>query len=432
MYNTLDYIKRGIRFANNILRPSQKKISTLMFYATDLCDSRCKHCMVWAKRPIQHLSFEKIVEIMNSKSVNKNTNVGLEGGEFLLHPEADKILGWFSKNHPNFDLLSNCLRPQKVIDAVHKYKPKRLFLSLDGTAESYKYMRGVDGFDRVLQVIKNCKDSVPISAMFTLSPYNDFDDLDKVIAICKDFGIDIRVGIYNDIDFFDTIEKAHETEIGMLKSTPPLTNQGFKINAQKKLHHAKNEPCNPEYKTLDIPKHDESRLNIHSKFQKSIPESIKTTSENFDFLLLYEEWRKKHTKLRCHSILDSVVIHPNGDVPICQNLNTKLGNVNDQSIDEIFNSQTSQVLQKKHSENCNLCWINFHRKYDIVMLRSFEKILPKPIIELAYGKYQWCSNEALTYKEYMRQFNDKKSDKTSFSKKYLSWAFPSTLFTSRA
>ena len=71
MYNRLDYVKRGLQFVNNTLRPGHKRLSTLMIYGTDLCDSGCKHCLIWAKRPAEHLPFEKIVELMKSKCVTK-------------------------------------------------------------------------------------------------------------------------------------------------------------------------------------------------------------------------------------------------------------------------------------------------------------------------------------------------------------------------
>jgi MoaA/NifB/PqqE/SkfB family radical SAM enzyme len=364
LYGLTDYLKRGITFTNNIVRPQQKKLSTLMLYATELCDSRCLHCYIWKKRPAQHLSFEKIVEIMNSKCVTKETTVGMEGGEFLLHPESDKILKWFSINHPKFDILSNCLKPNKVIDAVKKYSPQRLYVSLDGRTETYKYMRGIDGFDKVIQVVEACKDIVPVSLMFTLTPFNSFNDLVDVIEISKTYDIDIRIGLYNNIDFFNTKDPAHLNEL------------------QRKMQ------------TSDI----------NTDFRKTIPEVVKTTSENYDFLLLYEEWRKGNTKLKCHSIIDSLVIHPNGDVPICQNLPTKLGNVNQNSLDDIFNSIETVKIQQQHTKTCNKCWVNFHRKYDIVLLRSFEKLLPKKIIEIFYGKYQWSNDKQITYKKYMRNY----------------------------
>lgn len=353
MYTKLDYVKRAVRFSKNVTFSGNKKLSTLMIYGTDLCDSGCKHCLIWAKRPVKHLPYDKIVEIMSSKCVSKNTVVGLEGGEFLLHPEANKILDWFSKNHPNFDLLSNCLKPKSVIDAVKKYPPKRLFLSLDGDKETYKYMRGKDGYDSVLEVIKACKDIVPISVMFTLSPYNSFDDLDHVIGVCQENNIDVRAGVYNDIEFFDTVEKAHETEVSTLKTKEKLSFGNVK-NELKNIATTKKERLNKlQYQRISVSKHNESNLNYLSNFQKLIPQSVKDTEENFDFLLLYDEWRKKKTKLKCYSILDSIVVHPNGDVPICQNLGLKLGNVNDSSLDEIFNSVASQKTQKEYVHNCN-------------------------------------------------------------------------------
>ena len=308
-----------------------------------------------------------------------------------MHFDAEKILEWFSKNHPNFDLLSNCLKPDKLIEAVNKYPPKRLFISLDGNKSTYKYMRGKDGYDNVIKVIQQCKDLVPVSVMFTLSPYNDFSDLDHVIRVCQEYGIDIRIGIYNDIDFFDTIEKAHKTEISSLKNECAETSKKERTEELS-------------YQKIFLPQNNNIKLSGLSNFQKLIPQSVKNTTENLDFLLLYDEWRKKQTKLKCYSILDSIVIHPNGDVPVCQNLSIKLGNVFDKKLDEIFNSAASQIIQKKHVHNCNECWINFHRKYDIVMLRALEKFFPKRIIELIYGKYQWCFDPKLTYREYMNKF----------------------------
>ena len=185
---------------------------------------------------------------------------------------------------------------------------------------------------------------------------------------------------------------------GLIKTKEKLSFGNVK-NELKNIATTKKERLNKlQYQRISVSKHNESNLNYLSNFQKLIPQSVKDTEENFDFLLLYDEWRKKKTKLKCYSILDSIVVHPNGDVPICQNLGLKLGNVNDSLLDEIFNSVASQKTQKEYVHNCNQCWINFHRKYDIVMLRTLEKLFPKRIIEIIYGKYQWCFDEKLTYK----------------------------------
>ena len=349
MYSIYDYAYNGLLYLNNIIRPRHKRLSQLMIYSTTICQSRCKHCNIWQK-PVEHLSLEDIQRIMQSRCVTKRTTVGLEGGEFILHPQANEIMAWFQKNHPNYTLLSNCLTPNRVIDAVRNYKPRHLYVSLDGGRETYQRMRGRDGYDKVIEVIEALKDEVPISLMFCLSPWNDFKDMEFVIDVAKRYQVDVRIGIYGTMAFFDT--------------------------------------------TSDLLAADD--------FVKQIPQRIHETQENYDFVALYDEWRKGNLRLRCQSILSSLVIHSNGDVPICQNLDVVLGNVHQQSLDEIFNGSAASKTQCQYSHECNDCWINFHRKYDIILLRNFERLMPKSLIERFYGHYQWTSNPRTTYREHLK------------------------------
>ncbi len=352
MYSIKDYLYNGFLYLNNISRPRHKKLSTLMIYSTTRCQSRCKHCSIW-KKPQENLSLSDIKTLMMSKCVTPNTVVGLEGGEFVLHPEAYAIMEWFMRNHPNYTLLSNCLLPQKVVDVVRRFHPKHLYLSLDGDKETYKFMRGRDGYDKVIEVIETLKDEVPISLMFCLSPWNSFADMEHVIGIAKKYNVDVRIGIYGTMDFMDTTA---------------------------------------ELLTADV-----------ENYLQKIPANIHDTEENYDFVALYDEWRNGNLKLRCQSIFSELVIHSNGDVPLCQNLDVKLGNIHQNTLDEIFNSAQSCSTQCKYSKECNGCWINFHRKYDIILLRNMERFLPKKLIELFYGHYQWTANAKVTYKHYLKR-----------------------------
>jgi sulfatase maturation enzyme AslB (radical SAM superfamily) len=383
MYSVKNYWDRGTAFLKNSIYPTKKKLSKLMIYGTDLCDSACKHCMIWKKRPVHYLPFEKIIEVMNSNCVTKKTSVGLVGGEFLFHPEAMNILKWFRRNHRNFDLLTNALRPDDVIEAVEKYPPNRLFVSLDGPEDTYHQMRGKDGYDRVIGLFEKLHQKIPISAMFTLSPYNDFKDLEHVAKVCKRLHIDLRVGVYNNISFFDTQDKAHFHEIGSLKNSEPLTFSKAKSNFD-----AVQEPDVMTYEKKEL-------LNI----KEHLPDIIKEFDENYDYLILYDEWRKGNLKLNCYSILDSLVLLPNGDVPICQNLDVLMGNLHTNTLDEILNSPASVEKQKHYVKNCNACWINFHRKYDIVLYRNFERFFGAHVTSKMLGYYWWQKEKNTTYKQ---------------------------------
>ncbi|MBO4820661.1 MAG: radical SAM protein [Prevotella sp.] len=350
MYSIHDYAYNGLLYLNNVMRPRHKRLSQLMIYSTTLCQSKCKHCNIWQKRPVEHLSLEDIQRIMQSRCVIKRTTVGLEGGEFILHPQADEIMDWFQENHPNYTLLSNCLAPRLVIDAVRRYHPRHLYVSLDGDHETYQQMRGCDGYDRVIKVVETLKDEVPLSLMFCLSPWNTFEDMAYVIDVAKHYGIDIRIGIYSTMAFFDTT----------------------------------------------------SELLTASNFVKQIPQNIHNTQENYDFVALYDEWRNGHLRLRCQSIMSSLVVHSNGDVPLCQNLDVVLGNIHEQTLDEIFNGASARQTQCYYSHHCNDCWINFHRKYDIILVRNFERLLPKWLIERFYGPYQWTADPKQTYRKHLK------------------------------
>ena len=386
MYSASNYINRGMTFLRNQWFPGSKKLSTLMIYGTDLCDSACKHCLIWTKRPVNYLPFEKIKEIMNSRCVTKKTTVGLEGGEFLLHPDAIEIMGWFRNNHPNFDLLSNGLKPELLIEAVTKHPPKRLFISLDGNRESYLHMRGKDGYDGIITAIEKLHNKVPISLMFTLSPYNDFSDMEHVAKVAHKYGADMRIGVYNDIAFFDTIESAHQYDIGTLKDQEV---RGYKEATQL-----------IQNKTAEMPAPvtAEQLMDIRSR----IPAIVGNFPENYDFLVLYDEWRRGNLKLKCYSILDSLVVLPNGDVPICQNLDVLIGNIFSNTLDEVFNGPDAVKKQKHYSANCNACWINFHRKYDVILYRTFERYFGRHVTGKLLGYYWWEKEKKKSYRQTIR------------------------------
>lgn len=117
MYKISDYLRNGVLYLNNTLRPHHKRLSTLMIYSTTKCQSRCKHCSIW-KKPEEHLSLEAIKKIMTSKCITRNTVVGLEGGEFLLHPEANAIMEWFRDNHPCYPTALHLKRSSRLCGAI--------------------------------------------------------------------------------------------------------------------------------------------------------------------------------------------------------------------------------------------------------------------------------------------------------------------------
>ena len=153
---------------------------------------------------------------------------------------------------------------------------------------------------------------------------------------------------------------------------------------------------------FDTNSKDEKSDSLNYKVE-DIPEVVKDFKENYDFMALYPQHRDGNLKLSCNSIRDSIVIYPNGDIPICQNKQVVLGNVFNESLRTIVNKKSTVNLHKQHKHNCNECWVNYHRKYDIVLYRNLEKLLPKKMIELALGKYNWSGNPTEKYKDVVKE-----------------------------
>ena len=333
-----------------------------MLYVTDRCNARCKHCYIWVKKPKQNMPLEIISRILEDKAITPKTRIGLEGGEFLLHEKYEEILKLFRQKHPSFDLLSNCMLPEKLIDTVkkhllplqHKKCPPRLFISLDGNSSSHDNLRGVTGiYENAMKVIESLHEYVPISVMFTLTPLNTFDDLRHVIKICETFQLDLRIGIYNNMPYFET----------KISSTSVNSSLNYSIS--------------------------------------DIPECVRDFEENYDFMLLYYHYRCGNLSLSCNSIKDSIVVYPNGDIPLCQNKEIVLGNLRSESLHQIVNKTSTRQLHQ-HCRKCNDCWVNFHRKYDIVLYRNLEKFLGKKTVEWVLGKYNWCQDAQMNYKSVLK------------------------------
>ena len=132
MYSIYDYAYNGLLYLNNVMRLRNKRLSQLMIYSTTLCQSKCKHCNIWQKRPVEHL--------------------------------------------------------------------------------------------------------------FCLSPWNTFDDMAYVIDVARRYGIDIRIGIYGTMAFFDTTSELL-TASDFVKQIPQsillFTENGYPYIRSQNLHHSR-------------------------------------------------------------------------------------------------------------------------------------------------------------------------------------------------
>ncbi len=199
--------------------------------------------------------------------------------------------------------------------------------------------------------------------MFTLSPYNDFDDLRHVARVCKENGVFLRVGIYNNIPFFDTIEDAPGSVFGQYKNDEVLTYSKAKTVERNRTGGGSGARSGLMRRGWLSGEGDGGLYRVDTgggagvcgelRLYPVIPEM--GDGEIAAGLSFHYGQRDRAAGWGCSAL--SASAHAVGEcIP--------------GGLDAAFNSAASRKVQQHHSQNCNQCWVAYHRKYDVALYRE--------------------------------------------------------------
>lgn len=126
---------------------------------TNRCNLRCPHCGSSSGRPRPgELSLEELVGIVEEIAALGGEEVTLIGGEALLRDDWPAIARAVRAAGMKLLLLTNGLplaRSERTWRALLDLEPHLVGVSIDGASrESYRRMRGVDGFDEVMALCR--------------------------------------------------------------------------------------------------------------------------------------------------------------------------------------------------------------------------------------------------------------------------------------
>lgn len=280
----------------------------IQFYLTNRCNSKCKTCPIWKCKEKEDLPIDKVKEFI---FLNKDADFVYGGGEFFLYPNYEELLRWSEYNDINYTILTNGLLPNKVQMVVSEYKTN-ITISWDGLL--HDYIRGVEGnvqkIKQLVKYIRECGSNVKLS--YTFSKYN-YDTIDEDMDIAKRiFEMDkLYLALGRDSDAF-----ANKEELVAPKDFTPLL------------------------KHLDM-----------------------FYERDANFLI---DWAAGNMK-NCTSVKDVFTVYSNGDIPLCQGIESGviLGNIIHNDIADIKHRmellKMADFMYCKHKDVCySLC----QRRYD--------------------------------------------------------------------
>ncbi len=161
-----------------------RTLPILVLYLTDGCNSRCVTCDIW-RNPRRNMKLELVEQIAGELKPLAVRQVVLSGGEAMQHPQWPEIARRFRAEGTRVSLLTNGLLLRKQIDEVLA-SVDEVIVSLDGgTAETYEAIRGVDGFDLILEGIRLVRAGrIPVTTRTTVQRAN-YREIPQIIEAAK-------------------------------------------------------------------------------------------------------------------------------------------------------------------------------------------------------------------------------------------------------
>lgn len=193
----------------NLLNLTGSKLYSLpliVLYLTDGCNSRCVSCDIW-QNPRRNMPLALVDSIASTCQELGVKYVLLSGGEAMQHPQWNTIAQRFADENAHVMLLTNGLllrkQAQQVLDTVDE-----VIVSLDaGDSNTYEALRGVDGFDLILEGIDILRAAnMPITTRTTVQEAN-YRQLPRIVDVCLQHDVTtisfLAVDVSNPVAFGD-------------------------------------------------------------------------------------------------------------------------------------------------------------------------------------------------------------------------------------
>jgi radical SAM protein with 4Fe4S-binding SPASM domain len=164
---------------------------------TNRCNLRCPHCASNSGPPRKNeLSTDEWLAVIDDMAALGGEEITLIGGEVFLHRDWLRIARHVTDVGMDLAIVTNgLLVDDKVFEQLLTVPLARLGVSLDGaTPDMYRQVRGVDGFQRVWDLLMRFRDHghAPVSAITTVSRVN-IGHVERLAELIRPTGIDWQV-----------------------------------------------------------------------------------------------------------------------------------------------------------------------------------------------------------------------------------------------
>lgn len=311
------------------------------------CNARCSMCNRYKcpSTPEEEISVETIKKLPEMYFTN------ITGGEPFIRTDLKDIVRELYKKSDRIVISTNGFFTDRIVDLCKEFPNIGIRISIEGLEETNNKIRGLDdGFNR------------------------GYTTLQKLVEMgMKDVGFGMTVQDANAKDLVPLYELSNK--MNMEFATASLHNSFYFVEAKNIIN---------------------DRPAVAAEFENLVNELLKSNQPKkwfrayFNHGLINYIYGQKRL-LPCDMAFDTFFIDPYGDVMPCNGTKEKevMGNLNEQSWDELWNSEQAEKVRKKVRCCDRQCW----------MIGS---------VSPAMHKYIWVPAAWVIKHKFLRFFKDKK------------------------
>lgn len=333
----------------------------IVFQLLEKCNLRCRMCYEWGKNgsylektDLKELDIE-IVKKVIYESAPYNPFFELFGGEPLLYPHFQEVLAAINEVNGRVSIPTNGVLLEHYTDLLIKYAPTRIWISIDGPEPYNDAQRGKGVFKKAVKGIealyKKMRENgsrypeVGVTMVVTPDNYKTIEELfvnqlnpDMLDWISIEFQLFITEPLYDSYcefvhDKFDVTDSVSAK--GYLRSITDFQNIDLD-ELIRQMQVVKNYCALHSIELIGYPKYIEK--------------------ENLIFFYSGQWDKMKEKKNHCSLPWVYAEISASGDVTPCHTFyDYSLGNVNQQSLKEIWSSKKIRDFRKKVKNLMPIC-----------------------------------------------------------------------------
>lgn len=279
------------------------------------CNAKCNMCYVWQhpSKPSEEIGLGIIQKLPDVFFTN------ITGGEPFIRKDLPEIVGALRKKSKRIVLNTNGFFTERIIDLCRKYPDMGIRLSIEGLSHSNDTIRGIpEGYDRCMRTLLELRQMG-----------------------LKDFGLNITVQDLNYMDLVPLYILSYALGYEFASSTVHNSHYFHKLD-----------------NTI------EKQEQVIAEFEKLVKLLLKSNKIKEWFRAYHNNGligfiQGKPRPLPCEMGQNGFFVDPWGDVLACNGMDHKqsIGNLFEQSWDEIWNSKRSDEVRTMVKNCPKNCWM---------------------------------------------------------------------------